>query len=407
MLHKSNSSTGLLYNKILIIFVAIILFQGVQLNLYAQDSLNVNAVFAADSSMGIISIKTKPEGAEVIIDSVVKGNTPLNISLHAGKYAVIFKKKGYSEKFDSVEIVRGKILSFSENLLKNPVTNIKSIPSDAKVYLDSVFIGRAPIDSLVIPVGRHMLQLKLKDYVNFSKLIDILPGLNKTINQKLIPKYGFFSISVSPKDTRVLFDSNSVNIGAINRLKVKSGWHNVEVFHPSFNDTLKDKFYIVPETSYHYKSEFNAYDWKPTALSLFVPGLGQILDKDYIKGSLEFIGFLGAGYYLNQSKNAYEDKTMDLKNAQINYDFATTQKEAIFQRAALAKANTDYKDAKNKLKVAYAIFGVVYIINILDAVILHSRKNELFLEKKSIIPLSQIKLYENGDNLNVGMQIKF
>ncbi len=385
--------------------LAVLFFVSIsQINLNAQ---NIDVTNPADSSLGILNLKSKPDSVTVVIENKVRGTTPLQLKLLPGTYQVTLERDGYLKRVDSVEIIKNKITTVDELLLKTPYTNILSTPTGAEVFLDSTFIGRTPIDSLKIPVGYHSVELKMNEYKDITGSLKIIGGYDKTINKTLYPTFGFVSVSVSPKDAEISLDNNRIYTGNISRMKIKTGWHNLSVFHPVLKDTLREKFYIESATFNDFKANFNVFKWRTIVLSSVIPGLGQVCDGSYLKGSLEFLINAGACYFLISSKSKLDDKKWDFLNAQNSYELSANENQAILNRTLMDKAASNYKNAKNVVTVAFAVVGVAYVVNLIDAIVFHSKKNEIYLNKEIIIPVSQLDLFENQGKINFGMHMQF
>lgn len=70
--------------------------------------------------LGVIEVKTSPVGAEVFIDDISVGKTPLSFSkLIPGKHKVTIKNEGYYDYESSVDITDGKVAVIDETLAKS------------------------------------------------------------------------------------------------------------------------------------------------------------------------------------------------------------------------------------------------------------------------------------------------
>lgn len=399
-----NKLTGI---KISSLFMIILLIQAFQIRLVAQDSLHVYPDNKADSSIVTLDVKTNPEGAKVIIGGDVKGITPLMLRLAYGKYSIVFRKDGFQDRVDSLNLFGRKNLMLYETLLNLPFTSIHSAPSGSDVFLDSAYIGRTPIDSLKLSAGDHILELRKKDFKDLAETITIAEGYSKTIDETMLPTYGYISFSLSPKDANISIDNKSFTTGDINKMKLKTGWHNVTVSHPILKDTLKEKFYVVPSGYYEYKAGFKKFSWMPVVYSAIVPGLGQINDGSYIKGSLEFLVTAGAGYILSNLVQKENDCKSTFNNAQVDYNIAYNERLAAAARGALKEAASNHNRARNNVTVAYTVLGAAYVINIVDVLLFNSKLSEIFLNKETFIPISEMQLFENGGNVNFEMKLNF
>lgn len=76
------------------------------------------ATIVAD--MGGVDIKTDPNGAEVFVDNISIGKTPLSFSnLFPGNHKIAIKKEGYFDYETTVNITAEKTVTLQENLVKS------------------------------------------------------------------------------------------------------------------------------------------------------------------------------------------------------------------------------------------------------------------------------------------------
>lgn len=70
--------------------------------------------FAVTSdAVGSIDVSSKPSGASLILDGVIKGTTPITVDdLEAGSYKVILKKDGYSDWTRTAKVTDGSITTY-------------------------------------------------------------------------------------------------------------------------------------------------------------------------------------------------------------------------------------------------------------------------------------------------------
>ena len=80
--------------------------RGTEITAFVNGDLRLNLVSfrptpsastAADELKTVLKINSTPDGAQVEIDGVAAGNTPLKVTLTGGKHEISIKKDGYSE----------------------------------------------------------------------------------------------------------------------------------------------------------------------------------------------------------------------------------------------------------------------------------------------------------------------
>lgn len=72
------------------------------------------------------------------------------------------------------------------------VVNIRSVPSEADVFLDSIEIGTTPIDTAKIDTGRHTVRFKKKGYVSSEGEITVASAKLLDMEVRLIPLHPIF-----------------------------------------------------------------------------------------------------------------------------------------------------------------------------------------------------------------------
>lgn len=146
----------------------------------------IQATIAPDETLSItedmtersggLKITTNPPGAEVHIDDVYMGETPLPIEKKPGKYRLTIRSKKYREVSEDVVI--------EDNITKNihrdldPVVvefRIDSDPSRAKVWINGEDMGYTPAILHKEP-GNYTVRVTKPGYRNYSEEVRIQEG---------------------------------------------------------------------------------------------------------------------------------------------------------------------------------------------------------------------------------------
>lgn len=85
---------------------------------------------------------------------------------------------------------------------------LETNPSGADIYLDQVFIGRAPHDQQGVAPGVHVLRFELAGHRPRELVLDLAEKRSYRIVLTLIPRTGRLSVSVSPPDARISVDGS-------------------------------------------------------------------------------------------------------------------------------------------------------------------------------------------------------
>lgn len=143
-------------------------------------------VFCHREEVGWISITSTPEGAEVYLDDSITGevtNCVLN-EIPAGEHHLKLTLEDYFDWKDSVTVEVDDTLKVNAELISIEefgYISVTSYPSGAEVFLDgdyTEYITDCILDS--VPIGDHIITLKLNDYKNWEK--DITIELDDTVH---------------------------------------------------------------------------------------------------------------------------------------------------------------------------------------------------------------------------------
>jgi hypothetical protein len=70
----------------------------------------------------------------------------------------------------------------------NPgVVKVTTFPKDARVYVNGNFAGFTPMDLEYLPLGNHLVEVRLDGYVDYSREVTVEKGKNKTVAIELKP----------------------------------------------------------------------------------------------------------------------------------------------------------------------------------------------------------------------------
>ncbi|MFW6119513.1 MAG: PEGA domain-containing protein [Petrotogales bacterium] len=132
---------------------------------------------------GTLEISTQPSGADVFVDGVHYGKSPLSAKLSEGSHYITAVKKGYRQASTMTNVVAGRTNSITLNL--GSITQkysliVNSSPSGADVYIDNNHVGQSPI-RVSVDQGTHTLRLEKQGYQNHEETININSDTSRSI----------------------------------------------------------------------------------------------------------------------------------------------------------------------------------------------------------------------------------
>jgi len=147
--------------------------------------------------MGKVSIDSKPDSAKVYLQKKGQaekeiGRTPLlNYAVTIGSYRIRVDKKDYFIVSKPVLVENGKSTNVSFPLRKKPgILLVRSQPENARVFLDGVYKGRAPLRLTGLKEGTYLLSLQLP-YASKTIRATILSNREKKIDVALSKPVGY------------------------------------------------------------------------------------------------------------------------------------------------------------------------------------------------------------------------
>lgn len=384
------------------LFLLLFFFQG---RAFSQDSQSTTSTII-DSTLGSITIKSRPTEARVFINNLLKGNTPLRLVLPAGKYSLQLLKDGFESSADSVEIFRAQTRTIDDSLYTVPKFNLTTMPANAAVYIDSSYAGKSPIQDFQLSSGKHRLRVHLDGYSDPAMNLTLRPGENASLKLLLSPKFGFLTLKDLSPGAEVFLDSLRMPAERVSKLKLAAGEHELKIFDPALNRSIQECIYIAPRMESEVTAPMESYSVKAALFSAVLPGLGQFLDGSYLKGSIEFLSVAGMGYFVYSAIDLKNRKKIDVDLATLYYNLAQTETGAFSAREKLTRASGDLTSAKNRVSVSVAALGAVYGLTIIDALIFHSKEQRFYI-KRTKLPYEGLEKYGSLENVEVGVNLHF
>ena len=206
---------------------------------------------------GILDIVSDPVGAEVIVNGVSKGNSPVRVErVPRGIATIVLKKEGYEDLTREVKITAGDKQNLSVRLKGRPTRlTVVSIPERARVYVDDQFQGRSPVN-VSVEGGAHRVRAELPGYAPMSRNVNVPNGGSVTEEFRLKSVLGRLEITTSPVGAEIWVDRKKRGITKSNKEGAQSslpfaveelldGEHQVTVKMKGYEEASK-RFEVAP-----------------------------------------------------------------------------------------------------------------------------------------------------------------
>ncbi|MBN1272954.1 MAG: PEGA domain-containing protein [Candidatus Aminicenantes bacterium] len=181
-----------------------------------------------------VSIRTTPSDADVFVDDVRRGVTPLTFDVTNRNILVRIEKENFRTFEESLTLNRtGNTFDFPLEKIKFKLS-IETVPPEAMVFLDGREMGTSP-QTIVVDKGKHKLSLKKEGYKETEEEIEISDDMYKLIELPEFQK-GTLIISFYPF-AEVEIDGKSYGeIPPVLQVELYEGKHTVRFFSTRLNN---------------------------------------------------------------------------------------------------------------------------------------------------------------------------
>jgi serine/threonine protein kinase len=188
---------------------------------------------------GTLVMTSNPDGVATFVDGEPKGMTPVTLTLSAGQHVVELRGAGEPRTIP-VTITAGTQATQYIELPKTPAKTgqlqIRTEPSGARVTVDGIPRGTAPITVIELAPGEHAVVLEsdlgsvkesvmVESGVTASLVVPMSVAANANMNA---PVSGWISVS-APLDVQVFEGGRLIGNNLTDRIMVSAGRHDIEV----------------------------------------------------------------------------------------------------------------------------------------------------------------------------------
>lgn len=144
---------------------------------------------ATEEEFATIELITEPKNAQVFINQISRGSTPIKIdSLVTGTYEIRLVLKGYNSFNEKINLMKWDKKKLIIQLQKSTgYLYVISWPEDAFIILDNDTIAKTPFYNEV-KTGSYEITLTKPKYFSFKDIINIIPNDTTQISKKLFPE---------------------------------------------------------------------------------------------------------------------------------------------------------------------------------------------------------------------------
>ena len=161
---------------------------------------------------GTIDIQSDPAGAEVTVNGVVRGVTPIKVAeVPKGRAVVKFHLDGFADEVRELAINAGDQQALPVVLKALPGTiHLSSVPAGARLYVNNEPRGVAPLSLPGLTPGTYEVRAEMEGYGTVSKTIQIGNGESASEEFRMSNVMGRLEVRTSPVGAMVFLDGQKV-----------------------------------------------------------------------------------------------------------------------------------------------------------------------------------------------------
>lgn len=158
---------------------------------------------------GIINVTTDPAGAEVMVNGVPRGLSPVLVrDVPKGSATIKVKKEGFEEETREVRVVAGDTLTLPIQLKGLPGTLfLSSVPDGARFYVNDEFRGISPVTINNLKPGTYEVRAELKGYGTTTESVEVGNGASPRKEFRLSNVMGRIEVVTFPIGAQVWLDN--------------------------------------------------------------------------------------------------------------------------------------------------------------------------------------------------------
>ena len=173
---------------------------------------------------GALDIQSEPDEAEVYLDGVKIGETPLKKNdVLVGNRTIRFEKKGCAPLTKSYKVEENNILSVYEKLDSGKIISITTGRNGDKIYVDGTYAGVSPLE-VSMGYGQHAVKA-MRDGCSVVKDIDV--KVNGTQTQLTLEFGKIITIITDKEGDAIYVDGTLAGVSPLN-IDLSYGSHDIK-----------------------------------------------------------------------------------------------------------------------------------------------------------------------------------
>ncbi|MGQ9608101.1 MAG: PEGA domain-containing protein [bacterium] len=203
-----------------------------------NESANVFVELPLAPAHGKVIVNSEPSGANVHIDGVFVGITPLSLDkVTPGNREIAVSIPNFDNVKKKIEVNSDQETSVSFSL--GGIIKILTFPSDAKVFINGNYVGNSPLVTQRLSIGMQNIKITKENYEDNISSLFLESGQEREIKIRLIQSKGSLAISSDPTGAEAYLDGEFKGKTPLFIYGVITGFHNIMLFKEGYTNWEK------------------------------------------------------------------------------------------------------------------------------------------------------------------------
>ena len=232
---------------------------------------------------GQVQVRTKPEGAQVLIDGTSRGAAPATVTgLAPGRHLAVARKEGCADLYRSFTLMDGQSLNLDLELAEIAgLVLVHSTPPGAEVSVGGAFRGRTPLLLPSFPLGTHRMQVALTGHFTREVEVTVKDRTPQWVKVDLVSDSATIDVTSDPPGAQVSVNGADRGVTPCKLERIPTGDAAIAVRldgYAEYRETLK----LAPGESYAVSANLRA---QPGSLEIVsVPAQGRVYIDNQFRG---------------------------------------------------------------------------------------------------------------------------
>lgn len=179
-----------------------------RIELSVEERAPLRIVAELVPNTGRLTVRSQPEGAEVLLNGAVRGTTPCEIAdAPAGENRVDLRLNGFVTHTERLVVEARAERAVLAVLVPVPSSlTLVSLPAGARIYIADQFRGEAPLTLTNLVAGSHRVRAELKGFEVMARNVTIEAGSPRTEEFRLTRNSAKLVVVSEPAGATVLLN---------------------------------------------------------------------------------------------------------------------------------------------------------------------------------------------------------